>query len=282
MKKFGLFVLIILSLFITQKSFAQDSNAGFIPSNIWYSNDNPAVGEKIQIYTVIFNPDKRELSGTVSFFDKTTFLGKKNFILPSKGVKDIFIDWIVTEGDHNIFGKIENAKFLNTNGKYEEVYLSVDETEKSSLIIKTKTIEATEGDENETPTDSSSIEKLVSENTPVFVKNIVNTTIDAVEGFRTDTGNDLQKREEELKTELDQASINTLNAFVTNVDEVESDENAEDFTKTIETKDTIFVKPFKYIKLFFLMVMTGILQNKAIFYLSILLLIFIVFRLIMR
>src|SRR3989338_5661631 len=68
LKKALIFVLIINSLFGACRAYAQSSNAGFVPGNIWYSLDPFLEGDKIKIYTLIFNPDPRELSGTVIFF----------------------------------------------------------------------------------------------------------------------------------------------------------------------------------------------------------------------
>jgi len=76
LKKALIFVLIINSLFGACRAYAQSSNAGFVPGNIWYSLDPFLEGDKIKIYTLIFNPDPRELSGTVVFFDNSVFLGK--------------------------------------------------------------------------------------------------------------------------------------------------------------------------------------------------------------
>src|ERR1035437_2096929 len=91
---------LILILFPLYKISAQTSNVGFIPANIWYSKDPFEEGDKIKIYTLVFNPDSRELSGTVLFFDDTVFLGKQDFVVPAKGVKTISIDWTVIAGDH--------------------------------------------------------------------------------------------------------------------------------------------------------------------------------------
>ena len=119
-KKVSIVLFLIFSLFPIQKIFAQNSNTGFVPGNIWYSKDPFEEGDKIKIYTFIFNPDARELSGTVIFFDKTVLLGKKDFIILSKSANDISIDWTVTAGDHTIFGKIENAKFLISKGSMKK------------------------------------------------------------------------------------------------------------------------------------------------------------------
>ena len=110
----GFFVFSFISI---HKSYAS-LDAGFVNSNIWYSQDNFTEGDKIKIYTVIFNPDSRQFSGTVSFFDKTVLLGKKNFSISGNGVNNVSIDWTVIAGDHTIFAKIENSKFLISDGKY--------------------------------------------------------------------------------------------------------------------------------------------------------------------
>src|SRR6185436_8374955 len=96
-KKLGK-IIFILSLTVLlaaplQKIFAQSSNAGFAPGNIWYSQDSFQEGDKVRIYTIVFNPDGRQLSGTVIFFDNSVFLGKKDFTVEPKAVKDVFMEW---------------------------------------------------------------------------------------------------------------------------------------------------------------------------------------------
>src|SRR5438552_250675 len=110
MRKF--WAILVLLFFLMPVGALAQSNAGFIPSNIWYSKDPFEEGDKIKIYTLIFNPDSRQLSGTVSFFDQDNLLGKKTFTVTAKGVKDIAIDWMATVGSHKIYAKIESAQFL--------------------------------------------------------------------------------------------------------------------------------------------------------------------------
>src|SRR3989344_4963797 len=105
MQKFWAVLILIVFLLPINKIIAQTSNAGFVPGNIWYSTDPFEEGDKIKIYTLIFNPDARELSGTVIFFDNSIFLGKKDFVAPAKGVKDISIDWTAAAGSHSILRK---------------------------------------------------------------------------------------------------------------------------------------------------------------------------------
>ncbi len=138
LRKIGIILFLIFSLLPMEKISAQSPNTGFVQANLWYSKDPFEEGDKIKIYTFIFNPDARELSGIVVFFDKTVLLGKKEFTIPAKTANDVSIDWTVTAGDHTIFGKIENAKFLVSAGKYEEVYIAENETEKSSRTVSKK------------------------------------------------------------------------------------------------------------------------------------------------
>ena len=105
-KNIVLTLILLFYLFPIGKIFAQIPNVGFIPSNIWYSKDPFEEGDKIKIYTLLYNPDSRELSGNVIFFDNTTLLGQKSFKIASKAVKDLSIDWTVEAGNHTIFAKI--------------------------------------------------------------------------------------------------------------------------------------------------------------------------------
>src|SRR3989344_6452613 len=126
-KKLTIVLFLIFSILPTTKILAQSSDIGFVSENIWYSEDSFEEGDKIRIYTFIFNPDSRELSGTVLFFDKTVLLGKKDFAVPPKRALDVSIDWTVVAGDHTIFGKIEDAKFLVSTGNYEQASISENE-----------------------------------------------------------------------------------------------------------------------------------------------------------
>lgn len=183
-RKEFLVVLSFLLLFLSPiyQANAEVQNAGFIPSNIWYSRDPFSEGDKIKIYTVIFNPDPRELSGTVSFFDKNILLGKKDFKVTGRGVQDISIDWTATAGTHIIFAKIENAKFLISEGKYENVYLAQNQTDESKRDVAKKMPVETE-DKEVAGTDKK-IQNLIVEKTPGFISKPIIGFVNMLEKFR--------------------------------------------------------------------------------------------------
>ncbi len=256
MKKFLIVFIIIWSLFPSHKTQAQSSNAGFVPGNIWYSIDPFQEGDKLKIYTVLFNPDPREFSGTVIFFDKTTFLGKKDFAITGRGVKDISIDWTATLGDHTISAKIENAKFLVSAGKYENVYLSGNQTEESKRTVSKKITTKLNTD---TPVAIPNISKVISDGTPDIISKPIIATVEGIEGLRENMG---------------KASTNSINKTK------ESLHPKTDTKKT--TKESSILKPFKYIKLFFFYLVSFVFNNKIVFYGLSVLIVFFVFRFVWR
>ncbi len=263
-RKIILFIFILLISFSPVKFLcgiakAQSSpNVGFASANIRYSKDPFLDGDKIKIYTLVINPDSKEISGTVIFFDKTTFLGTKNFIVPANGVKDIFIDWTVTAGDHLIYGKIENAKFLISKGKYEDILLTENETEKSERTVEKiiKIVITPDSNTNDTVDNSSigaiqNIQKIIAEKTPDFIAKPISMTASAIDGFREYMGTNSANKKETTKTEIKTLDNNSTSA-----------ENST----TSNLNKSKFLKPFKYVELFFLTLSSAIFNNKLIFY----------------
>lgn len=262
-KKITLILFLVFSLLPTEKSFAQNTNTGFVSGNIWYSKDPFEEGDKIKIYTFIFNPDKRELSGSVVFFNKTVLLGKKDFTISGNRAQDVSIDWTVTAGDHTIFGKIENAKYLISKGKYEEIFIAENQTEKSNRTVSKKITTKT----NNSDTDSSSfdptitnIKNIIEEKTPDAIAKPVASVVNVLETFRENTGINSLNKKEELQNELKSL-----------------DAEKPSLEKDISVKKYI-QKPFKYVEIFFLTLFSYILNNKILFYGILVALIFIILR----
>ena len=246
-KKTAILLFFVLSILLpTLKLQAQSTNTGFVSGNIWYSKDPFEEGDRIKIYTFIFNPDERELSGIVVFFDKTTLLGKKEFNIPAKRAEDVSVDWTATVGDHVIFGKIENAKFLISAGKYEEVYIAENETEKSSRTISKKIVPKEEASPNteDSSLSVSDIKKIVEEKTPEVITKPIILAVNKLEEIRKDI-----KKKSEIKQEAVKKEIKTL-----------------DGGKTPAAEKNPILKPLKYAELFLLSASSFILNNKILSY----------------
>lgn len=256
--KIGIIVFLFIVLLPIYKINAQITNTGFIPGNIWYSKDPFEEGDKIKIYTLIFNPDTRELSGTVIFFDKTILLGKKNFIVPAKGVKDISIDWTITVGNHNVFAKIENAKFLISTGKYENVNLPENQTEESSRTVSRKILNSPNTiTSNPVSGQIQNVQKLIIENTPDFIAQPIILTVDKIEAIRKNAGLVSQNKKVEVG--------NQIKAYNEKITPKSAPNNK-------------LLKPIKYIELFFLSIFSIIFNNKLIFYAILVFMVFLIVR----
>jgi hypothetical protein len=251
MKKYLITLLLVLAFLPVQNIDAQSANTGFVPGNIWYSKDPFEEGDKIKIYTLIFNPDTKELSGNVSFFDNSVLLGKKSFVVASRGVRDISIDWTVSVGAHKIYAKIENAKFLTSPGKYQEVDIASDQTEESQSTVGKKIVTPpvkAEANNNPTTTNSiTSIEESIKENTPSVISTPILATTNALEGVRISASLATDNKKAATKTEL--TSLNNVN---------------KKNTKAVAAAK--WLKPFKYVELFFLTILSLIFKYKIIFY----------------
>ncbi|MFH1656493.1 MAG: hypothetical protein ABH956_01825 [Candidatus Nealsonbacteria bacterium] len=260
LKKFLLIFLLALSFLPFYGAKAESSNVGFIPANIWYSVDPFQEGDKIKIYTLVFNPEVKELSGNVIFFDEEVILGKKEFKIPAQSLKDLSVDWTVTAGKHKIFAKIENARFLISTNKYEDAYLKENETAKSirtvSVSIKPKTTE--EENNKEENTEINSITTFIQEKTPDFISKPIMATTNALENFRENVDEKTIIKTEEIKQELD--AIKKL--------EIEEPESQTNKTQ----------KPLKNLELFVLQLASFIFSSQYIFYTILFVLVFLVLR----
>lgn len=264
---------------------APSDNVGFASANIRYSKDPFMEGDKIKIYTLVINPDSREFSGTVIFFDNTVLLGTKNFIVPANGVKDIYIDWTTTAGDHTIFGKIENAKFLISKGNYEYVYLTGNETEESNRTVQKTIIQNTGSSTNSTATDSGigsiqNIKNIIAEKTPDFIAKPITNTANAIDGFRESIAIASDKKKVETKTEIDNLDIINTTPDIKDLNNLKNSTNTKstiNSSDNVNTKSRVF-KPLKYLELFFLTLSSAIFNNKLIFYGLLAVLLFLLIR----
>lgn len=262
-KKVLLGLFFIFSLF-PYSQIRAEASTGFVPSNIWYSNEPFEEGDKIKIYTVVFNGDTRELTGTVSFYDGTMLLGKKTFSVAGRGVKDISIDWTVNAGEHKIFGKIDAAKYSLPNGNFESTTLKDNITEVSNRTVKKKIVlQATNKDDTTTPGEIERIADAVKTNTPYSIQKPILSSVNVFEGIRSDLGTQVEAKITSTSNELEKSK---------------SEEKASD----PKSNNTSISKPFKYAELFLLKIASFILNYKIIYYGIILLILFLMVRYIWR
>jgi hypothetical protein len=133
-------------------------NAGFVPANIWYSKDPFFVGEKIRIYTIIFNGSSYDLEGTVEFLDNDHLVGKTTFSLSGGGrVRDVWVDWKATEGKHVMTARITDTTVSVAGGARKSIVLDNTETGKSERDVDLDTDSDGVGNKDDLDDDGDSV-----------------------------------------------------------------------------------------------------------------------------
>ena len=98
-------------------------NIGFIQDNIWYSKDPFFEGDKIRIYTTVFNGSQYDFKGTLEFFAGGKSVGKSSFSLISGAFQVLWADWTAEGGNKKIYANIVEAKISLPGGMEEVVIL---------------------------------------------------------------------------------------------------------------------------------------------------------------
>lgn len=119
---------------------AKLKNIGFLQSTIWYSKDPIFTGDRVRVYTAVFNDTERDLLGTVEFYDSRNLIGKADFAVGKLGrIKDVWAFWTVSGGEHRVSAKITNARFALPSGGYEEVVLENIQTPENKFTAEPDT-----------------------------------------------------------------------------------------------------------------------------------------------
>lgn len=133
-------------------------NAGFVPANIWYSQEPFFSGDEIRIYTVIFNGSSEDLVGTVEFFDNGVSINTTDFSLASGGrVRDVWVDWVAHDGKHTITARLVDVYAVGVGGKKRAIVLENAETGKSERVIDLDTDSDKVGNTDDLDDDNDSI-----------------------------------------------------------------------------------------------------------------------------
>lgn len=271
MKKYFLFLLIILSIsFAFQVNAETSINSGFIPGQIWYSEEPLIEGNTVNIHTAVWNGEKDSLSTKVEFYDKNVILGSRDVVVAPSELKDVYVPWKITSGDHTISAKIISS-LATVSGKKENItlnrILTISDKQSVAAVIK--------NDAGETVSEADSIknqiDKASNEISNILPKNIetsVSNNFNGLDTLRSSTSTKVDALKDQTQKDID--SINN---------EVKST------SKTLDQKSNIedaIQKPVTYIKLFLLTLLSFILGNKIVFYGIIIVIVFCILRFIYR
>ncbi len=281
-----IFVFIGVSLSFCVAETKNPKNFGFVPSTIWYSKDPFFAGEKIRIYSAIFNYSEYDISGTVEFYDNGKLIGKSDFAIAGGGrLRDVWTDWVAAKGNHKTSAKIVNGKISTAGGKDEAVALENSQTREDERFVDSDTDGAKIGDisdedddndgvsdaeevqrgtdplKKDTPTPSiqaiqkdGNIQNDTSEDVPSELLTTAGSVVQNINTFVDKQKEKLETKKEEVKKEI--AKINSA--------EAENPEKGGKIEK--ENEKTAIEKTFRYIFLASLSAVSLILEYKILFY----------------
>lgn len=261
MKKYLLFTIfsILLSFTVYTSAFAI---SGFIPKQIWYSAETLVEGETIEVHTSVWNGESKSFLVKVEFYDGSTILGDREVTIGPSELKDVYVLWKITAGEHTISAKIISSEVV-ISGKKENITLRYTQTTSDKQNVLAKVIEK----EPVVVEDKVSVSKSVL---PESVNNTISKSYNTVDNFRTETVTKLEKNKEEAKKEV--AQIKKESGSVA---------GSEAVSKKASTEDAI-KKPLAYVKLFLTSALAFIFGNKIVFYGLLVLIVFYIFKLIFK
>lgn len=157
--------LIMVAVFLPLLAFAQEQtvvrNFGFIQGNIWYSKDPFFGGDKIRIYTGVFNGSGEDIIGSVEFFDNEQLIGRTEFSAVGGGkLREVWLDWTATEGNHIISAKIVESKISKAGGDKEDVTPQNNRSGQDVRFVDIDTDKDGAGNREDTDDDNDGVSDL--------------------------------------------------------------------------------------------------------------------------
>jgi len=271
MKKYFLSLLIIFSIFFSLPVYAEVSAvSGFIPGQIWYSKDKLIEGDTVNIHTAVWNGESNSLSVKVEFYDKNVVLGDRDVVLNALELKDVYIPWKVTSGDHVLSAKIISSA-VTVSSKKEKVILTRIATSNDkqfvSVVVKNnlgESVSETDLLKNQINKTSAEINSIV----PEKVSTSISDGFTVLDNFRDKTFTQVTAVKDETQKEINL---------------IKSEEKT--VAKTLDEKSNIedaVKKPIAYIKLFLFTFLSFIFGNKIVFYGILVIVVFFILRFIYR
>ena len=106
MKKYIFTILILLSI-VPSVLHAATLPAGIPERSLWFSKDPFFAGESITVHTLIYNSTAYRLDGTLTLYDGTTTIAKKDFSIEGGGASSVVsFPWLVQGGNHALSASI--------------------------------------------------------------------------------------------------------------------------------------------------------------------------------
>ena len=172
-------ILIFTSVFfqLSGLAFAVEtlSNTGLVPGNVWFSKDPFYSGDKVRIYTVIFDGSEKDLRGDINFLDGNSLLCTNSFLVLAGRPTEAWCDWTVSLGDHSININIARVKASLPGEPEIDVILSNSIVGSSKKFVASRPIVT-----NNSILQSNSTVSVVDQSVPTAQDNILTSAINNI------------------------------------------------------------------------------------------------------
>ncbi|MCK5021940.1 MAG: Ig-like domain repeat protein [Candidatus Pacebacteria bacterium] len=122
-----------------------------------YSQNPVFAGDDVRVYITIQNSSGFDASGVVQFYDNDKFLSDSNFWIVNGGKIETWVDWLPTEGDHNLSAKISSLKKLEIAEDPQDINLDIEISVFEKRIIDIDTDKDGIGNQDDLDDDNDGI-----------------------------------------------------------------------------------------------------------------------------
>ena len=285
-KKFSLLHFVI-SIFAVIVIFSGATRAhaatGFLGGPMWISPEVPTDGQLVYLSALFHNAEPNTLNGEVMFYDGNILLGRKAIEIDSGGVATATVSFRIGAGDHSFSASIGNLTETISTGKSEPFALSPQTVQLPKIFVSSKAGDSLNASVV-TDTSNGGILNTVSATNPMapVVKQVNQLQTDVVSNIPLSVKNPL--------TDLDACrtkNADALNQQTKSTSDLVKQQNMlaaaqqKKYGKISPTTNFID-RPFAYVKLFFLTLLSFLYSHAIVFYLVGALLVYIIGRFILR
>ena len=285
-KKFFLlhfFFTIFAVILIFSGTIRAHAATGFLGGPMWMSPEVPTDGQQVQLSALFHNAEPDTLNGEVMFYDGDVLLGRKSIEIDSGGVATATVSFRIGAGDHSFSASIGNLTETISAGKTEPFALSPQTVQLPKIFVSPKA-----GD----PLDASVVNDTSSGGllNPVSANNPMAPVVNQVNQLQTEAISNIPLSVKNPITDLDNwraTSAENLNQQTKSATAAVAAQNTlaaaqqKKYGKVSPTTNFID-RPFAYVKLFFLELLTFLYSHAIVFYLIAAFVVYIIGRFIFR
>ena len=285
-KKFSLvhfFFSIFAVILIFSGTIRAHAATGFLGGPMWISPEVPTDGQLVNLSALFHNAEPDTLNGEVMFYDGDVLLGRKSIEIDSGGVATATVSFRIGAGDHSFSASIGNLTETISAGKTEPFALSPQTVQLPKIFVSPKA-----GD----PLDASVVNDTSSGGllNPVSANNPMAPVVNQVNQLQTEAISNIPLSVKNPITDLDNwraTSAENLNQQTKSATAAVAAQNTlaaaqqKKYGKVSPTTNFID-RPFAYVKLFFLELLTFLYSHAIVFYLIAAFVVYIIGRFIFR